>query len=83
MFEWLAIAPELKKYMDAGISFYLSSSSPPTVEAVTTFLHRLSAGWNPTIQGQTFLDDPGTRAAGVRFLAGIAVRIASTQGKNR
>lgn len=80
MFEFIRLGPELGKLLSKGMEFYtmaldLGNKADANVEAVATFIERASGGWNPVVQGQTFLDDPGTRRAGARFLAGIAVRV--------
>jgi hypothetical protein len=83
MFEFLKLAPELGNLLNKGMEFYKTSldlGEPATVDAVALFIERASGSWNPVVSGQTFLDDPGTRRAGARFLAGIAVRVA---GKGR
>jgi len=77
MFEFIKIAPELGKLLNKGMEFYKTSleiGEPATVDAVSLFIERASGTWNPVVAGQTFLDDPDTRRAGARFLAGIAVR---------
>ena len=77
MFEFMRLAPELGNLLKKGMEFYKTSielGEPATVDAVALFIERASGAWNPVVAGQTFLDDPGTRRAGARFLAGIAVR---------
>lgn len=79
MFEFLKLAPELGNLLNKGMDFYRTSlelGQPANVDAVALFIERASGAWNPVVSGQTFLDDPGTRRAGARFLAGIAVRVA-------
>lgn len=79
MFEFIKLAPELGNLLSKGMDFYRTSlemGEPATVEAVALFIERASGTWNPVVSGQTFLDDSGTRRAGARFLAGIAVRVA-------
>ena len=80
MLEFLKLGPDLGKLLTKGMEFYgmaldLGKREDATVEAVATFIERASGAWNPVVSGQTFLDDPGTRKAGARFLAGIAVRV--------
>ena len=78
MFEFIRLAPELGNLLKKGMEFYKTSievGTPANVDAVALFIERASGSWNPVVNGQTFLDDPGTRKAGARFLAGIAVRV--------
>lgn len=79
--DFIALGPKLTELLSKGVQFYMaapSGSTDATVDAVAVFIERCSMGWNPKIQGQTFLDDPATRRAGARFLAGIAVKVAAT-----
>ena len=79
LMEFMKLGPKLGELLQKGMQFYTSApAGENNVEAVATFIERCSAQWNPSIMGQTFLDDPGTRRAGARFLAGIAVKVAAT-----
>lgn len=77
MLDFLKLAPELGNLLKKGMDFYRTSievGEPATMDAVALFIERASGTWNPEVRGHTFLDDAGTRRAGARFLAGIAVR---------
>lgn len=75
----LAIAPQLASYLKQAVDHYATlkaAGKEVSVVVIATYLTEKMADWNPKLGG-TALIDPDTRQAAARFLAGVAVNIAS------
>lgn len=73
------LGPMLGELFKRGSEFYKLSTErgePATMDAVADHIYVLSRGWNPVVNGVTYIDDDGTRRAAARFLAGIVVKTA-------
>lgn len=75
----IAIAPQLASFLKQAVDHYASLRSAGkevSVAVITVYLSEKMSDWNPTV-GSVALLDPETRQAAARFLAGVAVNIAS------
>jgi len=74
----LPLVSKLGTYLSVGVEHYSAlrqqgqTLSPDLLAAV--LLIKMNE-WRPVVKGQEIVDDD-TRAAGARFLAGIAIRLA-------
>ena len=79
--------PKLTEFLNAGMSLVediCEDDGSVNVDIVVSLLRKRAAGWNPTYNGHLVFDenDPGTKEAGIRFLAGLAVRAAGKTVSN-
>lgn len=75
----IPLVSALGKYLQQGMDEYVKLKSTGNVvdaERLAIYLEHQMSSWNPKIKKVTLLDDD-TRKAGARFLAGVAVAIAS------
>jgi hypothetical protein len=80
------LVPKLAELIAEGQKFHasaLSRGEPSDADRVAAALHELAKEWHPEVNGVRYLDDHGTRRAGVRFLAGIAVKIVEAAAKGQ
>jgi hypothetical protein len=88
MGEWLLLAPKLAELLKVGMSLaedIVDDDDTVNVDIVVSLLKKRSADWHPKWKGVEIFDpkDPGTREAGVRFLAGLAIRAIGKHVKSR
>ena len=50
---------------------------PINVDTLTSIILTSAEGWSPVIKGIRPLDDPETRRAGARFLAGVVMQVSA------
>jgi hypothetical protein len=75
----IAIAPQLASYLKQAVDHYAAlraAGKDASVVVIAAYLAEKMADWNPKV-GSVELLDPETRQAASRFLAGVAVNIAS------
>ena len=73
----LPLVIQLGQYLKAGLDHYVllkSAGKEAGPDIVALFIDEKMKGWKPKIGDKVLLDDT-TRAAGARFLAGIAVNL--------
>jgi hypothetical protein len=74
----LPLAQQIGTYLKLGADHYAdlrSAGQDAGPDVVAAFLGLKMMDWNPIIAGKSVLDDE-TRAAGARFLAGVAVNFS-------
>lgn len=77
--KFLPLVKELGSYLKMGMDHYAdlrAAGADAGPEIIAFFLQEKMQSWNPMVAGQPLLDEP-TRAAGARFLAGVAVKFVS------
>lgn len=75
----ISIAPQLAAYLKMAVDYYAalrSQGKEVSLAMVTSYLDIQMAEWDPAI-GKAKLLDPETRHAAARFLAGVAINLAS------
>jgi hypothetical protein len=75
----LPLVSSLGKYLQMGMDEYVklkTSGNPVDAEQLSVYLDDKMSSWNPKIKNVNLMDE-STRRAGARFLAGVAVAIAS------
>jgi len=74
--ELLALVPKLMELFGHAMKFVANATdSDDGVDAddIAKLLVATTSNWNPRVHGIRVLDDPETRYAGARFIAGIAI----------
>jgi hypothetical protein len=74
----LPLAAQIGDYVRQAVGRYgdlRAAGMHVDADVLAAFIEERAAGWNPTIGGIAVLDAP-TKAAGCRFLAGIAYKLA-------
>lgn len=75
--QFVGMAPRIATFFKEASVIYASMQEgdvEPTPDLVAMMLEMKMADWNPKVKGVSLLDED-TKAAGARFLAGIACRI--------
>jgi hypothetical protein len=75
----VSILPQLGSYLKQGVDYYAAlrlAGKEVSAALVSVHLAEKMSEWNPKINGVVLLDDE-TRNAAARFIAGVAVNIAS------
>lgn len=78
--KFFPIVSQLGAYLKQGMDHYAdlrAAGKSAGPEVISVYLAVKMAPWNPKVGNVELLDDE-TKAAGARFLAGIAVNIANT-----
>jgi hypothetical protein len=76
--KFLPLVTQLGTYLKMGLdqyAFLKNEGKDAGPDVIAAFLQMKMADWNPSLAGKTLLDDE-TRAAGARFLAGVAVNFS-------
>lgn len=76
----MPVLPKLADLFKAAIDGYAdlrAAGKSVDAEVLALLLQAKSADWDPSIKGVKVLADPETKAAGCRFLAGVAFAVAS------
>lgn len=74
----LPLAQQIGTYLKLGADHYAdlrAAGKEATPEVVAFFLQAKMQNWSPEVGGKVLLDDE-TRAAGARFLAGVAINFS-------
>ncbi len=77
--KFLPLVKQLGTYLKMGMDHYAdlrAAGEDASPEIVAFFLQEKMESWDPQVAGESLLDEP-TRAAGARFLAGVAVKFVS------
>jgi len=77
--KFLPLVKQLGIYLKMGMDHYAdlrAAGEAASPEIVAFFLQEKMESWDPQVAGESLLDEP-TRAAGARFLAGVAVKFVS------
>lgn len=77
----LPLASQLADYVRQAVTHYgalRASGVEVDADVLAVFLDAKTVSWEPTVAGIAVLRDPKTRAAGCRFLAGIAFAIGGS-----
>jgi hypothetical protein len=75
----ISLLPQLGAYLKQGVDYYAAlrlAGKEVSAAVVSVHLAEKMATWDPKISGVVLLDDE-TRNAAARFIAGVAVNIAS------
>jgi hypothetical protein len=76
----LPLLPKLSELFRSALDHYAicrATGADIDADLLGAFLELKAADWNPVVGGKRLLDDPKTKAAGCRFLAGVAFSLAS------
>jgi hypothetical protein len=88
MSDFLYLLPKLQELLAAGMSLaedIVEDDGSVNVDIVVSLLRKRSSDWHPAWKDVPIFDqaDPGTREAGVRFLAGLAIRAVGKKVTSR
>lgn len=78
MTKLVPIVSKLGTYLKAGADHYAmlrSQGEEIGPDMLAAFMSEQMNDWKPSVNGVELVDEP-TRAAGARFLAGVAIRLA-------
>ena len=76
--KFFPLISQVGNYLKMGIDYYAdlrSAGKEASADIVAIYLQMKMADWDPKV-GAASLLDPDTKAAGARFLAGVAVNFA-------
>lgn len=74
------VVSQLGSYLKLGLDHYAdlrTAGQTANVDVITSFVGTKMEEWNPEVGGVALLDTE-TRTAAARFIAGVAVKLAST-----